>query len=81
MDSQVESDLLEKINAVLQEHGVHATDLGPDSVAVMGDARFYGPCVFVSFPTEFSMEQIGRISTRLINEVPGVSRVLMEVEL
>jgi len=59
------------------------------SVGVMGDARTYADVVAVrSVDTEDFMtadwsqlpyELLGRISTRIINEVPGVNRVVYDI--
>jgi GMP synthase (glutamine-hydrolysing) len=59
------------------------------SVGVMGDARTYADAVAVrSVDTEDFMtadwsrlpyEVLGRISTRIINEVPGVNRVVYDI--
>ena len=71
-----DEELLSKVNALLEPLECKATDLGPNSVGVQGDARFYGPCVFVNFPSEMDWEKIAEISTRIVNEVPGISRVM-----
>ena len=74
-----DAELLAKVNVLLEPLGCKATDLGPDSVGVQGDARFYGPCVFVDFPSEMEWEEISKISTRITNEVPGISRVMRNI--
>lgn len=72
-------ELLAKINKVIQPFGCVATELGPYAVAVMGDDRFYGPSVFVTFSIAMNMEEVGKISTKITNEVHGISRVLMNI--
>ncbi len=74
-----DEELLAKANTVLKDTGCVATDLGPDSVGVQGDARFVGPCVYVDFPPDMDWDQIGKISTRIVNEVPGISRVMKNI--
>lgn len=74
-----ERELLAKVQSVVQPFGCIATELGPNSVGVMGDARFYGPSVYITFPPNISMEEVSRISTRITNEIPGISRVLMNI--
>jgi GMP synthase (glutamine-hydrolysing) len=59
------------------------------SVGVMGDGRTYGDTVVVrvvesldAMTADWSrlpMEVLGRISTRVVNEVPGVSRVVYDI--
>ena len=81
IQTQIETDeeLLARVQAVIGPLGCTATDIGPKSVAVMGDARFYGPSVFVQFPEASSMDEIAHISTKITNEVKGIARVVMEV--
>ena len=74
-----DEELLARINVILKPLGCIATEMGPDSVGVQGDKRFYGPCVFVTIPPEVKPEEWGAIATRIINEVPGVSRVLKNI--
>ena len=74
-----EAEMQSAIEGVLKDTGCVFTGFGPDAVAVMGDARFYGPCIFVRFPAEMQHDEIAKISTRLTNEVRGISRVLMEI--
>jgi GMP synthase PP-ATPase subunit len=76
MDS---NELLAKVNAAIKPFGCIATELGPDSVGVQGDGRVYCPTVFVKFPLGISIEQVALISNKVTNEVPGISRVLMEI--
>jgi hypothetical protein len=74
----VEKRIIEQVNVVAQPHGCIATGIGPAAVNVVGDARAYSPCVYVSFPSGLSWDQIGQISTEITNRV-RVSRVLMEI--
>mgnify|MGYP003395353037 CR=1 FL=1 len=71
--------LLAEVNAVIEPLSCKATDIGPESVGVQGDARVYKPVVFVTFPIEMTMDEIGKISTMVTNQISGVSRVLMNV--
>lgn len=74
-----EEELLARVNAFVQKFGCVATDLGPDSVGVQGDARVTGPVVFVTFRKELSHERISAIATEVINKVPGITRVLQNI--
>ena len=74
-----DEELLSRVNEVIKPFGCIATDLGPDGVGVQGDARVYGPSVFVSFPPHTNNEDISRISNKITNEVPGITRVLMNI--
>ena len=71
--------LLDEVNQLVEPYGCTATDLGPDSVGVMGDARAYGASVFVTFPPTWSHEEIARVSTEITNKVRGITRVLMNI--
>jgi GMP synthase PP-ATPase subunit len=74
-----EQALLEQVNNVVRPHGCEATDLGPDSVGVQGDARAYGPSVYVTFPEDMSPEKVSEISTEITNRVRGITRVLRHI--
>ena len=74
-----EEEILEKVRAVVEPFDCVVTGLGPDSVGVKGDARFYGPSVYVKFPKDMDWEKISEVSTSITNNVPEISRVLMDV--
>ena len=74
-----DEELLAQVNAVLKETGCVATDLGPNSVGVQGDGRVYDPVVFVTFAEGMNWVRIGEISNMITNQVPGITRVLMNV--
>ena len=74
-----DEELLAKVNMVLAGTGCIATDLGSNSVGVQGDARVYGPSVFVTFAEGMDMAKIGEISNMITNQVRGITRVLMNV--
>ena len=67
------------IEGVLKGTRCSFCGFGPNAVAVMGDARFYGPSIFVKFASTMTKEQIGAMSNRLTNEVRDIARVMMEV--
>ncbi len=79
IESPSDDEYLQQVNNVVQPFGCVATDLGPDAVAVKGDGREVGPSVLVTFPSEMSMKEIGKISTKITNEVPHICRVLMNL--
>lgn len=74
-------DLVAQVEAMLAYTGAEVIGLGPDSVAVMGDSRFYGPSIVIKFPPGTTNEKIAEISTKITNEVKGISRVLIEIPL
>lgn len=51
------------------------------SVGVLGDGHTYHPSVFlVPGPNcRYSIDELGKISTDIINKVPGVGRVLFDI--
>ena len=71
--------LLSKVNLVVQRHGCRATEIGPDTVGIKGDARVYGPCVFVKFGSHLTPEQVKEVSTEITNKVHEIVRVLQEI--
>ena len=73
--------LLAQVNTLLAPYGCKATELGPDSVGVQGDARAHGPSVFVQFPLGTSQEKIAEISNLITNRAKGITRVLMEISI
>lgn len=74
-----DDDLLQQVNNVIGKHGCVATDIGPDAVGVMGDARYVGAAVFVNFPGDMEHATISQISNEITNKVRGIARVLMEI--
>ena len=74
-----EKELLDRVNHLIEPHKCRAIEIGPDSVGVKGDARAYGPSVFVRFPPYMSPEQVKVISTEITNKIPEISRVLQEI--
>jgi len=72
-------DIVEQVEDMLICTGCTVVGIGPHSVAVMGDARFYGPSIIIKFPYGTSVEEMGKISTKITNEIKGISRVLAEV--
>ena len=69
----------ERLHAAVRKYGAELTGVGHNSVGVQGDARVVGPVAIVSFPPELTIEEASRIATKLINEVTGLTRVLMEI--
>ncbi len=51
------------------------------SVGVMGDGHTYYPSVFLEPGPyyRYSADELGKISTDLINKVPGIGRVLLDI--
>ncbi|HVY72735.1 MAG TPA: hypothetical protein VG984_01630 [Candidatus Paceibacterota bacterium] len=73
-----DKELWDAVTAVVEPYGCTVTGLGPKAVATMGDARKHFTCVFIKFPDGMTMEEIGRISTKVTNQV-DVGRVQMDV--
>lgn len=73
--------LLAQVNDVLKGTGYVATDVGPSSVGVQGDARVYSPSIVVDFGFENkpNWDDVSKAATDVINRVPGVARVLMDI--
>lgn len=90
---QADAILLEELgrSALLRETSQTFAVLAPNlrSVGVMGDERSYGqPVIIRSVTTEDFMtadwsrlphEDLARISTRMVNEVEGINRVLYDI--
>ncbi|MEX0916908.1 MAG: hypothetical protein WDZ90_00045 [Candidatus Paceibacterota bacterium] len=76
-----EVGLLARVNELIEDRGCIATELGPDSVGVQGDARVLGPSVYVRFPQGASDELIREVSADITNRVPRITRVLMEIDV
>lgn len=51
------------------------------SVGVVGDSKSYDPTIFLKPHSGFtySPEQVAKISTDIINKVPGIGRVLLDI--
>lgn len=78
MDTDSER-IIREATEVLKESRSTVVELSAPAVAVLGDARFYGPTIIVRFNPRLTMEEIGALATRIVNEVKGLSRVLAEV--
>ena len=75
--------LQERVDRVLLEadKGLTAEIIAVRSIGNQGDARTYDVTVFLrALPkATASLQEIGEISTRIINETNGVGRVLFDV--
>jgi GMP synthase PP-ATPase subunit len=49
------------------------------SVGVVGDGRVYAPVAIMRAKGRISIKKAGELSTRIINETPGISRVMIEI--
>jgi GMP synthase PP-ATPase subunit len=72
--------LVAEIDRLIKPWGCKVTGIGPDAVAVMGDARVYAASVIVQVPSDTDHEEIARISNAITNNVRGVARVMMNIE-
>jgi len=75
-NSGSDEELLAEVNEVAAPFDCVTTELGPKSVGVQGDGRVFWPCVYVACPSHMSLEEIGAVSTKITNEVRGISKVL-----
>ena len=73
--------LLALVQKVFDPYGCTALRIGPDAVAVKGDAREVGPSVVIRFPIDMPDQDIARISNEVTNKVRLVCRVLMDVDV
>lgn len=71
-----EKSLIEQSQELIAPHGCKVTGLGPDAVAVMGDARSVGLAIVVSIPDGVDFDMI---STLITNRVRGIARVLRDI--
>ena len=74
--------LLSLVNEVLEGTSYVATDIGPSSVGVQGDARVYGPTVLLDIgfnEAPPNWEHVGKYATEIVNRIPGITRVLVDV--
>jgi hypothetical protein len=79
LDSKTATLLLAKVNETIANSGCVATSLGTNTVGVQGDARVYLPSVYITCPANMSSEDTGIIAAKIINEIPGISKVLVEI--
>ena len=49
------------------------------SVGVVGDGRVYGPVAIMKAKGSISIKKAGELSTRIINETPGITRVMIDI--
>lgn len=66
---------------VLRGSGYAFDSFNGRSVGVVGDGRVYGP-VAIMAPrdgTRISIKKAGELSTRIINETPGITRVMIDI--
>ena len=74
--------LLAQVNDVLQGSGYVATHIGPSTVGVQGDARVYSPSVLLDIgfnDAPPNWEHVGKYATEIINRVPGITRILVDI--
>lgn len=71
--------IVRQAKKVLSGYDAKVTLLGPDAVGVMGDGRTYGPTIAVQFPRGTSTTEANRIAIAVINRVPGITRVMMDI--
>ena len=80
--TEVEEDaIVARVQELVGPFGCQVSGVGPESVAVMGDARAVGISLTVRFPKGTAHQEIARISNKITNEVRGVTRVLMDIPL
>lgn len=80
--SNLEGNLLDFLWANIDT--IRLADLGgPESwsVGVQGDGRIYGPVIILTVHRDAPTERIYELGTKLINQVPGITRVLIAIEV
>lgn len=71
--------LQRKVERKLAGTGFTFLSFGPDAVNVQGDGRVVAPVVLVTPPDGSTSERAGEVCTSLINEVPGITRMLIDI--
>ncbi len=64
---------------VLRGSGYVFDSFNGRSVGVVGDARVYGPVAVMRATGAVSIERAGQLSTQIINETPGITRVMIDI--
>ena len=70
--------ILEHVDIILADFGGEAVEISANAVAVKGDARQYGPTVIVRFSDNVTSEHRVELATKITNQVPEITRVLVE---
>lgn len=70
--------ILNHVDTILADSGGEALEISADAVAVKGDARQYGPTVIVRFSDNVTSESRAALVTKITNQVPEITRVLVE---
>jgi hypothetical protein len=76
--NKAEKALIDQTNELIRPLGCEVTGLGPEAVAVMGDARSVGKAIVVTIPDGVDVYMISALIT---NRVRGIARVLLDVPL
>ena len=76
----VKSALKERsMRRVLRGSGYAFDSFNGRSVGVVGDDRVYGPVAIMKATRKLSIKKAGELSTRIINETPGITRVMIDI--
>jgi hypothetical protein len=79
-EERIYGRIKEKIELFIKPLGCEVTGFSPFTVGQHGDNRVYQRGVYVRFPAGMPMERRGEISTRITNQVKGVTRVFIEID-
>jgi GMP synthase PP-ATPase subunit len=69
----------EQFAMALQESGYAFDSFNGRSVGVVGDGRVYGPVAIMKARGRISIKRAGELSTQIINETPGITRVMIDI--
>ncbi len=64
---------------VLRGSGYAFDSFNGRSVGVVGDGRVYGPVAIMKTRGRISIKRAGELSTQIINETPGITRVMIDI--
>ncbi len=64
---------------VLRGSGYAFDSFNGRSVGVVGDGRVYGPVAIMKPRGRISIKRAGELSTQIINETPGITRVMIDI--
>ena len=67
------------VRRVLRGSGYKFDSYNGRSVGVQGDGRVYGPVAIIAARGHASIQQAGALATLIINETPGITRVLLDI--
>lgn len=73
--TKAETAIIKQVNDLIAPFG-RVTALGPDTVGVLGDARYVGMAIGIRFVED---AKAAELSTGIINRVRGIARVMVDI--